>query len=98
MNTAGPWHRAMSSWPLCVERWRKQSAADAAFRRALRVGRLVRPTECSACGEAKPRIAGHHPDYDKPLEVVWLCMQCHGKRHIEERVKAHHGGWDDDQP
>jgi hypothetical protein len=36
----------------------------------------LRPQHCSACGvECKPQ--GHHPDYSKPLEVVWLCRPCH---------------------
>ena len=48
----------------------------------LAVGRgdLVRPTECSRC-DSKSRTLGHHEDYSKPLDVVWLCYPCHGKRH-----------------
>lgn len=43
---------------------------------ALRSGRLVRPDHCVKCGlVCKPEA--HHPDYDKPLEVVWLCRVCH---------------------
>jgi hypothetical protein len=22
-----------------------------------------------------------HPDYDKPLEIVWLCKRCHNELH-----------------
>lgn len=45
-------------------------------------GDLVRPSYCTRCGAAcKPE--GHHPDYAKPLDVVWLCRQCHGKEHAE---------------
>lgn len=51
--------------------------------RALRSGRLVRPDSCEECGkEASGRfLHGHHADYDKPLDVEWLCSRCHGRRH-----------------
>lgn len=47
---------------------------------ARRKGLLV-PKPCERCGAA--RVEGHHEDYDKPLEVVWLCRKCHTKRHSE---------------
>ncbi len=43
-------------------------------------GELVRPEECSYCGEYK-KTDGHHEDYGKPLEVIWLCRKCHQQRH-----------------
>ncbi len=45
---------------------------------ALRDGKLVRQP-CEKCGN--PRVDGHHEDYDKPLEVTWLCRQCHQTHH-----------------
>jgi len=27
------------------------------------------------CGEINSQM--HHEDYSKPLEVIWLCRQCH---------------------
>jgi hypothetical protein len=35
--------------------------------------------KCSVCGADKPDK--HHPDYDKPLEVVFLCRRCHIAEH-----------------
>lgn len=48
---------------------------------AVRSGELLRPNSCQRCGSTKGRIEGHHPDYSLPLEVVWLCSECHGLRH-----------------
>lgn len=46
--------------------------------RALAACRLVK-LPCQRCGEK--RSEAHHPDYSKPLEVVWLCHPCHMKEH-----------------
>lgn len=46
---------------------------------AVRDGRLVK-TPCSVCG-SEYRIHGHHDDYSKPLDVLWLCPQHHQDRH-----------------
>ena len=55
--------------------------ARAIYRVALAKGELRPPTKCSKCG-ARGRIAGHHSDYTKPLKVEWLCMKCHGSKHV----------------
>src|SRR3990167_8809842 len=47
---------------------------------AVEIGLLIKPKICSNClKECKPE--GHHADYSKPLEVVWLCKECHTKEH-----------------
>lgn len=42
--------------------------------------KLPRPASCSDCG-AVGKVHGHHEDYDKPLDVVWLCPKCHVAAH-----------------
>ena len=51
--------------------------------RAVERGVLIK-TPCVKCG-SEDRIQGHHNDYNKPLEVVWLCDPCHRKLHFEMR-------------
>ncbi len=48
------------------------------YESALKAGRLKRKP-CAVCGA--PKTQGHHEDYSKPLEVVWLCGAHHAKRH-----------------
>lgn len=49
--------------------------------KAVKRGVLVRPTACSKCGDGDRKVFAHHPDYSKPLEVVWLCQPCHTRLH-----------------
>lgn len=53
------------------------------LRNAIRRGDVVKPNTCSKCGEKPSRIEGHHEDYSKPFDVVWLCPPCHRKLHKE---------------
>jgi len=50
---------------------------------AIRTGRLVRPETCEQCGETH-RVVAHHPDYQEPYLVEWLCYSCHklGHNHV----------------
>jgi ribosomal protein S27AE len=43
-------------------------------------GLIEKPMSCSDCGNIT-RLAAHHNDYNKALDVEWLCYECHGKRH-----------------
>lgn len=54
---------------------------------AVRAGKLERPEVCSRCKKVKPRIQGHHPDYTKPLAVVWCCLDCHLLLDKEQHIK-----------
>ena len=52
------------------------------FYRAVKSGKIHRPDGCEKCG-GKCVPHGHHTDYSKPLNVMWLCTKCHGERHRE---------------
>jgi ribosomal protein S27AE len=66
------------------KKWRqadkRRTQCHNAVTRALRSGTLVRHP-CVRCGNEKS--LAHHEDYDKPLDVVWLCQPCHKQRHSE---------------
>lgn len=59
--------------------------AHSRLRYAVISGRLIRPKRCSKCQKTSNRIHGHHKDYTKPLDVEWLCHQCHTDEH--SRIK-----------
>ena len=40
----------------------------------VRRGKVIKQP-CSMCGD--DIAEAHHPDYNKPLEIVWLCRRCH---------------------
>ena len=43
----------------------------------------IRKDPCCQCGERKTQA--HHPDYNKPLEVIWLCGMHHRELHSNLR-------------
>lgn len=48
--------------------------------RAIRSGTLTKgPCQFNGCGVLD--VQAHHPDYSKPLEVVWLCREHHTEHH-----------------
>ena len=54
---------------------------------AIRRGEL-HPEPCESCGiedkrtyDGRRLIHAHHDDYSKPLEVRWLCVDCHAFHH-----------------
>ena len=60
-----------------------KKSANTAVNNAVRDGHLVPSETCEDCGHdfSFYRREAHHEDYDKPLEVEWLCAKCHGIRH-----------------
>jgi hypothetical protein len=56
--------------------------AHIALASAIRRG-IVQRGPCEVCGAEK--VDGHHPDYDRPAHVIWLCRKHHGALHREAR-------------
>ena len=75
-------HRMKLNTERCKE-FRKQFPlaykAHTAVNNAVRDGRLIKPEICSSCKKPATQIEGHHEDYNKPLEITWLCASCHRK-------------------
>lgn len=52
-------------------------AAQNKVAHAVKSGKLA-PLPCMVCGD---KSEAHHPDYDRPLDVVWLCPPHHKQAH-----------------
>lgn len=61
--------------------------AHNAVNNALRDGRLTKEP-CLFCSEVK--VHAHHQDYNKPLDVIWLCPRCHHRLHAHFPETAAH--------
>lgn len=61
--------------------WRQEfpnrRRAQGLVQHAIRSGRLQKQP-CWVCGRD---AVAHHPDYDRPLDVVWLCQPHHKQAH-----------------
>jgi hypothetical protein len=69
--------------------WRKKNPkaywAHSATASAIRRGLIARQP-CEVCGAAK--TDAHHPDYERPLLVQWLCRKHHTQAHAKMRQSA----------
>jgi ribosome-binding protein aMBF1 (putative translation factor) len=53
-------------------------------KRAIEKGILVKPLYCELCGSTI-KIEAHHYDYNKPLDVIFVCSKCHHQLHKDTR-------------
>jgi hypothetical protein len=59
------------------ENYPLRKAATIIVNNAVRDGRLEKQP-CLMCGDI---AQAHHPDYSRPLDVVWLCVKHHNEAH-----------------
>lgn len=58
---------------------------------AIQQGFVERRYICEKCGsteqfkDGRTAIQAHHCDYNKPLDVMWLCQKCHHEWHKENK-------------
>jgi hypothetical protein len=80
MRSSQP-HRKANNFAQSHE-WRQQfpnrMRAQSLVGHALRSGKLTKQL-CLVCGSEK--VVAHHADYDRPLDVVWLCQAHHKQAH-----------------
>lgn len=59
---------------------RLKDSARSLLNYAIKIGNIVREP-CIECGNV--RSQGHHHNYLKPLEVIWLCQKHHRRLHMQ---------------
>jgi hypothetical protein len=50
------------------------------LRKNIKLGKINIPVRCTICS-SESKLSGHHCDYSKPLDVIWVCYSCHKKIH-----------------
>lgn len=73
--------KARASWMRAAAKHPERKRASDAVAKALRIGAL-KQHPCWVCGE---KAQAHHPDYSRPLDVVWLCVLHHRQAHAITR-------------
>lgn len=62
------------------KKYPKQYKARSVLNNAIAKGKIKKPENCVKCNSTGI-IHGHHEDYSKPLDVIWLCPPCHSEVH-----------------
>lgn len=78
-----PWMRPYNGWT-----WKERCAVTPIQNKALREGRLQRPTVCSICLDSRSEYPKgrdyrflHTEDYSRPLNILPCCKPCHAALH-----------------
>lgn len=66
--------------------------------KTIKAGLLVSPDRCEGCQkewelyrDGTPLRHVHHLDYSRPLDILWLCPDCHSKRHRSPQRRLREG-------
>lgn len=70
-----------------AEKHPERRRANTMLDNAVRDGRVI-PWPVCAVPECCGKPEGHHPDYSRPLDVVWLCDKHHKAAHAIAREAA----------
>ena len=65
---------------------RQKQIAQSRLNQGISKGEVERQP-CEYCGSTR-NVVGHHPDYDKPLDVIWLCQKHHTLEHRRGSIIA----------
>jgi len=77
------WQRKYSA-EMRVKHKKKKSAGQK-FWNKFRYGSIPK-LPCKKCGTTK-LVEAHHPDYDKPFDIQWLCSKHHKEWHRSNEAK-----------
>lgn len=92
-------YRKNTKYKECQRRWiksdkykeyRKKDIDKSSARYALSNSVLsgkVKKEPCKVCGDVNSQA--HHPDYNKPLDVIWLCHKHHVELHKKLKKEKH---------
>jgi hypothetical protein len=67
-------------WRNSYEKLKRKDPNFIKKRKGRNIGRFLRKSFCEFCG-GKENLQAHHPDYNKPKEVITLCKECHLRLH-----------------
>lgn len=68
------------------ELYKKKGLIGQKLKYAIQNGKIKKRNSCEICHNSP--VHGHHEDYSKPLEVIWLCPRCHGVLHRQYKEKG----------
>lgn len=58
-----------------------KSSAHNELHKAQLSGKVKKSDSCEICKKENVMIFGHHEDYSKPLDVIYVCGKCHSLIH-----------------